>query len=147
MLHSTLLHLPPLRFWFWKCWNRTQDCCDFGTGSQTPPNQSTRSHQQWRKSCHPKGWAQIIEPSQPFLDIRWSKNIKTTILMILTLILLLGLNVYCMTQRFLIPRLATGWVFMLWLLGIHGLISGFWRHRHVRLEDTWVKKLPGNFRP
>ncbi len=36
VLSSTLLHLPPLRFhciggW----WDRTQDCCDFGIGSQT----------------------------------------------------------------------------------------------------------------
>ncbi len=29
-------HLPPLRFHcVGVCWNRTQDCCDFGIGSQT----------------------------------------------------------------------------------------------------------------
>jgi hypothetical protein len=28
---STLLHLPPLRFrWVGGCWDRTQDCCDYG---------------------------------------------------------------------------------------------------------------------
>ncbi len=36
VLYSTLLHLPPLKF---HCvggyWDRTQDCCDFGIGSQT----------------------------------------------------------------------------------------------------------------
>ncbi len=35
-LYSTLLHLPPIRFHcVGGCWNRTQDCCDFGIGSQT----------------------------------------------------------------------------------------------------------------
>jgi hypothetical protein len=30
-----LLHLPPLRFHcVGGCWDRTQDCCDFGIGSQ-----------------------------------------------------------------------------------------------------------------
>ncbi len=34
--YSTLLHLPPLRFHcVGGCWDRTQDCCDFGIGSQT----------------------------------------------------------------------------------------------------------------
>ncbi len=34
---STLLHLPPLRFHcVGGCWDGTQDCCDFGVGSQTP---------------------------------------------------------------------------------------------------------------
>ncbi len=36
VLYSTMLHLPPLRL---HCvggsWDRTQDCCDFGIGSQT----------------------------------------------------------------------------------------------------------------
>jgi len=36
VLYSTLLHLPPLRI---HCvggyWDRTQDCCAFGIGSQT----------------------------------------------------------------------------------------------------------------
>jgi hypothetical protein len=33
---STLLHLPPLRFHcVGGCWDRTQDCCDFGIDSQT----------------------------------------------------------------------------------------------------------------
>jgi hypothetical protein len=37
VLYSTLLHLPPLRFrCVGGCWDRTQDCCDFGIGSQTP---------------------------------------------------------------------------------------------------------------
>ncbi len=36
VLYSTLLHLPPLRFHcVGGCWDRNQDCCDFGTGSQT----------------------------------------------------------------------------------------------------------------
>jgi hypothetical protein len=36
VLYSTLLHLPPLRFHSVEgCWDRTQDCCDFGIGSQT----------------------------------------------------------------------------------------------------------------
>ncbi len=36
VLYSTLLHLPPLRFHcVGGCWDRSQDCCDFGTGSQT----------------------------------------------------------------------------------------------------------------
>jgi hypothetical protein len=36
VLYSTLLHLPPLRFYcVGECWDRTQDCCDFGIGSQT----------------------------------------------------------------------------------------------------------------
>jgi hypothetical protein len=35
VLYSTLLHLPPLRFHcVGGCWDRTQDCCDFGIGSQ-----------------------------------------------------------------------------------------------------------------
>jgi hypothetical protein len=35
-LYLTLLHLPPLRFrCVGGCWDRTQDCCDFGIGSQT----------------------------------------------------------------------------------------------------------------
>jgi hypothetical protein len=35
-LYSTLLHLPPLKFYFvGGCWDRTQDCCDFGIGSET----------------------------------------------------------------------------------------------------------------
>ena len=34
VLYSTLLHLPPLRFHcVGECWDRTQDCCDFGMGS------------------------------------------------------------------------------------------------------------------
>jgi hypothetical protein len=34
--YSTLLHLPPLRFHcVGGCWDRTQDCYDFGIGSQT----------------------------------------------------------------------------------------------------------------
>jgi hypothetical protein len=34
-LNSTLLHLSPLRFHcVGGCWDRTQDCCDFGIGSQ-----------------------------------------------------------------------------------------------------------------
>jgi hypothetical protein len=33
---STLMHLPPLRFHcVGGCWDRTQDCCDIGIGSQT----------------------------------------------------------------------------------------------------------------
>jgi hypothetical protein len=36
VLYSTLLHLPPLRFHcVGRCWDRTQDSCDFGIGSQT----------------------------------------------------------------------------------------------------------------
>ncbi len=34
VLYSTLLHLPPLKFHCARgCWNRTQDCSDFGIGS------------------------------------------------------------------------------------------------------------------
>jgi hypothetical protein len=34
--YGTLLHLPPLRFHcVGGCWDRTQDCYDYGTGSQT----------------------------------------------------------------------------------------------------------------
>jgi hypothetical protein len=34
--YSTLLHLPPLRFHCARrCWDRTQDCCDFVIDSQT----------------------------------------------------------------------------------------------------------------
>jgi hypothetical protein len=34
--YSTLLHLPPLRFnCVGGCWDRTQDCRDFGIDSQT----------------------------------------------------------------------------------------------------------------
>jgi hypothetical protein len=37
VLYSTLLHLPPLRFHcVGGCWDRTQDCCGYGNGSQTP---------------------------------------------------------------------------------------------------------------
>jgi hypothetical protein len=44
-LYSTLLHLPPLRFHCdGGCLNRTQDCCDFGTGSHIRSNHSARSH-------------------------------------------------------------------------------------------------------
>jgi hypothetical protein len=36
VLYSTLLHLPSLRFHcVGGCWDRIQDCCDFGIGSQT----------------------------------------------------------------------------------------------------------------
>jgi hypothetical protein len=36
VLYSTLLHLPPLRFLcFGGCWDRPQDCCNSGIGSQT----------------------------------------------------------------------------------------------------------------
>ncbi len=36
VLYSTLLHLLPLRFnCVGGCWDRTQDCCDFGISSQT----------------------------------------------------------------------------------------------------------------
>jgi hypothetical protein len=36
VLHSTLLHLPPLRFHcVGGCWDRTQDSCDCGIGCQT----------------------------------------------------------------------------------------------------------------
>jgi hypothetical protein len=36
LLYSTLLHLPPLRLHcVGGCWDRTQDCSDFGIGSQT----------------------------------------------------------------------------------------------------------------
>jgi hypothetical protein len=32
----TLLYVPPLRFYcVGGCWDRTQDCCDFGIESQT----------------------------------------------------------------------------------------------------------------
>ncbi len=35
-LYSKLLHLPPLRFHcVGRCWDRTQDGCDFGIGFQT----------------------------------------------------------------------------------------------------------------
>ncbi len=35
VLHSTLLHLPPLRIHcVGGCWERSQDCCDFRIGSQ-----------------------------------------------------------------------------------------------------------------
>ncbi len=35
VLYSTLLHVPPLRFHcVGGCWDWTQDCCDFGIGSQ-----------------------------------------------------------------------------------------------------------------
>ncbi len=35
-VHSTLIYLPPLRFHcVGGCWDRNQDCCDFGIGSQT----------------------------------------------------------------------------------------------------------------
>ncbi len=34
--YSTLLFLPPLRYyWVVVCWDRTQDCCDFGIDCQT----------------------------------------------------------------------------------------------------------------
>ncbi len=39
VFYSTLLHLPPLRSHYvgvWGCWDRNQDCCDFGIGKQTP---------------------------------------------------------------------------------------------------------------
>ncbi len=36
-LYLTLLHLPPVRFHcVGGCWDRTQDCCDFGIGRPTP---------------------------------------------------------------------------------------------------------------
>jgi hypothetical protein len=37
VLHSTLLHLPPLKFstGIGECWDRTHDCSDFGIGCQT----------------------------------------------------------------------------------------------------------------
>ncbi len=36
VLYSTLLHLPPLRFHCVEgCWDRTQEWCNFGIGSQT----------------------------------------------------------------------------------------------------------------
>jgi hypothetical protein len=36
VLYATLFHLPPLRFHcVGGCWDRTQDSCDFGIGSQT----------------------------------------------------------------------------------------------------------------
>jgi hypothetical protein len=36
VLYSTLLHLPPPKFQLvGGCWDRTQECCDFGIGSQT----------------------------------------------------------------------------------------------------------------
>ncbi len=36
VLYSALLHLPALRFHcVGGCWDRIQDCCDFGIGSQT----------------------------------------------------------------------------------------------------------------
>jgi hypothetical protein len=34
VLYSTLLHLPPIHC-LGGCWDRTQDCCDFGIDSQT----------------------------------------------------------------------------------------------------------------
>jgi hypothetical protein len=44
LLYSTLLHLPPLKFHcFGRCWDRTQDCCDFGIGNRTL-NYWARSH-------------------------------------------------------------------------------------------------------
>jgi hypothetical protein len=34
--YSTLVYLPPLRFHrVGECWDRIQDCCDFGIDSQT----------------------------------------------------------------------------------------------------------------
>jgi hypothetical protein len=33
VLYSTLLHLPPLFHCVGRCWDRTQDSCDFGIGS------------------------------------------------------------------------------------------------------------------
>ncbi len=34
--YSALLHLPPLRFLcVGRCWDRTQDSCDYGIGCQT----------------------------------------------------------------------------------------------------------------
>ncbi len=34
--YLTLLHLPPLRIRCLRgCWDRTQDCCDFGIDNQT----------------------------------------------------------------------------------------------------------------
>jgi hypothetical protein len=42
VLYSTLLHLPPLRFHcVGGCWDRTQDCCHFGIGSQTGQDMSS----------------------------------------------------------------------------------------------------------
>jgi hypothetical protein len=36
VLYSTLIHMPPLRsHCVGGCCDRTQDCCDFGIGSQT----------------------------------------------------------------------------------------------------------------
>jgi hypothetical protein len=36
VLYSTLLYLPPLKFHcVGGCWDRSQDCCNFGIGSQT----------------------------------------------------------------------------------------------------------------
>ncbi len=44
VLDSTLLHLPPLRFnCVGGCWDRTQDCCDFGIGVRRSDH-SSRSH-------------------------------------------------------------------------------------------------------
>jgi hypothetical protein len=44
VLYSTLLHLPPLRFHcVRRCWDRTQDCCDFGIDSRISSH-SARSH-------------------------------------------------------------------------------------------------------
>ncbi len=43
--YSTLFHLPPLRFHRVRgCWDRTQDCCDFGIDSARRSNQSAISH-------------------------------------------------------------------------------------------------------
>ncbi len=42
--YSTLLHLPPLRILcVGACWERTQDCCDFGLTDRRS-NHSARSH-------------------------------------------------------------------------------------------------------
>ncbi len=44
VLYSTLLNLPPLRFCcVGGCWDRTQECCDFGIGSQTLYHSETSS--------------------------------------------------------------------------------------------------------
>jgi hypothetical protein len=57
--YSTLLHLPLLRFHFvGGCWDRTQDCCDFGIESQTLQPLGYVSSTAWLDLIHT--WLDII---------------------------------------------------------------------------------------
>ncbi len=63
VLSSTLLHLPPFRFYCVKWWcGWTQDCCDIGITWQSPvirSNHSARSHPQ-SAGYHPQSCLDLI---------------------------------------------------------------------------------------